>query len=347
MITLLVIATTALADDKAEVENQKMKIVKITTLEKKAQKEKELLDRENARLAKELGELSAKVPELEENLKSIEGVVLAGREETNRSEKKLEELKKQKSEIQEKISKYTRERAELKVSFNKSFANSALEEKQIKAKNTELDKQEDLTKNEQARLDKEHEKLKKETDLLKDQADAKEKSLNKAQDLLKNLKNELSDLKNKKENFKRSIADDDENKKNISIETQETSKEITKTKAEISNLKIRAEVASKNKNDASNFHKTIAKEAAQLKAANDAEKENLRKIESEVNDLQGMIKAGKDEIERAKKEQEVLIKRGRQAALMKPKLEGYLAQMKIQYKNLIEKNKILRQTAKN
>ena len=71
-------------------------------------------------------------------------------------------------------------------------------------------------------------------------------------------------------------------------------------------------------------------------------KKNI-KTEEEVTDLQGMIKTGKEEIDRAKKEYDLLMKRGQKAKTDKPKLEAHLAQLKINYNNLIEKNKQLRQ----
>lgn len=338
-------ASVLFADEEteSEIKAHKLKIIKVTTLEKKTQKETEYLERENAKLLKELEALKAKIPAMEDNLKSLEGVVKAGREENTRSKDNLEELQKHKADMQIKIDKLTKERADLKESYTRSVAYILVEEKLVKERKNELEKQEILTKGEQGRLEKETEKLKKELNVIQTQSEAKENSLNKAKDVLKNTKNALSDLKEKKENFLRTIADADEARRKSSEDTQEAVKEIAKLKTEISNLKIRADVAKQNQNDASNAYKAIAKEATQLKEINNTENIKLKKTEEDVNDLQGMIKTGKDEIERAKKEYESLMKRGRQAKIDKPKLEAHLAQLKVNYNVLIEKNKQLRQ----
>ncbi len=342
-VFLILAANSANAQVEGEIKEQKLKIIKVTTLEKKTEKEKEYLERENAKLLRELEALKAKLPVLEDNLKSLEGVVKAGREENTRSRETLEDLKKQKAGMQEKIGKLTKERAELKESYSKTVAGTLIEEKQVKERKIELEKQDILTRDEQGRLEKETEKLKKELAAIQAQSDAKESALNKSKDILKNTKNVLADLKEKKENFLRNISDADEGRRKASEDTNEVAKEIAKLKAEISNLKIRADVAKHNQNDAHNAYKAIAKEAAQLKEINNAETTKLKKTEEEVIDLQGMIKTGKEEIDRAKKEYDLLIKRGQKAKTDKPRLEAHLAQLKINYNTLIEKNKQLRQ----
>ena len=342
-IFLAMIVPTAHAQVEGEIQVQKIKIIKVTTLEKKAEKEKEYLERENAKFLRELEALKAKLPVIEDNLKSLEGVVKAGREENTRSKETLEDLKKQKIGMQEKIAKYAKERSDLKESYSKTVAGTLVEEKQVKERRVELEKQEVLTKDEQGRLEKETEKLKKELAGIQAHSEVKESALNKSKDILKNTQNNLADLKEKKENFLRSISDADEARRKASEETNDSAKEIAKLKAEISNLKIRSEVAKHNQSDASNAYKAIAKEAAQLKEVNTVENTKLKKTEDDVNDLHGMIRTGKDEIERAKKEYEVLMKRGQKVRTDRPKLEAHLAQLKINYNTLIEKNKLLRQ----
>lgn len=342
-VFLIFAANSTHAQVEGEIKEQKLKIIKVTTLEKKTEKEKEYLERENAKLLKELEALKAKLPVIEDNLKSLEGVVKAGREENVRSKETLEDLKKQKAAMQEKIGTLAKERADLKESYSKTVAGTLIEEKQVKERRIELEKQEVLTRDEQGRLEKETEKLKKELAIIQAQSDAKESALNKSKDILKNTKSVLSELKEKRENFLRSISDADEARRKVSEDTNETSKEITKLKAEISNLKIRADVAKHNQNDASNAYKAIAKEAAQLKENNTAEAAKLKKTEEEVSDLHGMIKTGKEEIERAKKEYDILMKRGQKAKNEKPRLEAHLAQLKINYNTLIERNRQLRQ----
>lgn len=329
-------------ETETEIKNQKLKIIKVTTLEKKNQKEAEHLERENAKLLKELEALKAKIPALEDNVKSLDGVVKAGRDENTRLREVLEDQKKLKAEMEEKITKLTKERADLKDTYTRSMAGTLAEEKQIREKRIELEKQEVLTKDEQGRLEKETEKLKKELKIIQAQSEARENSLNKSKDVLKSTRGTLSELKDKRDSLNKSIAESDEVRKKSAEEIQELTKEITKLKAEISNIKIRADVAKHNQQDAANSYKIIAKEAAQLRAINTDENTKLKKIEEEVTDLQGLIKTGKEEIERAKKEYEGLTKRGRQAKTEKPKLEAQLAQLKITYSELIERNRRLR-----
>lgn len=342
-VFLILAANSANAQIEGEIKEQQLKIIKVTTLEKKNEKEKEYLERENAKLLRELEALKANLPVLEDNLKSLEGVVKAGREENTRSRETLEDLKKQNAGMQEKIEKLTKERSELTESYSKTVAGTLIEEKQVKKRKIELEKLDILTRDEQGRLEKEAENLKKELAAIQAQSDAKENALNKSKDILKNTKNVLAYLKEKKENFLRNIFDADEGRRKTSEDTNEVAKEIAKLKAEVSNLKIRADVAKHNQNDANNAYKDIAKEAAQLKEINNAETTKLKKTEEEVNDLHGMIKTGKEEIDRLKKEYELLMKRGQKAKTDKPRLEAHLTQLKINYNTLIEKNKQLRQ----
>lgn len=344
----------AMADEKDEVsakktklEEQNEKANKTSAYQKMLSKEKEILDNENMRLTKELEAINAKIPELEEKLKTTEGEIKAGREEIAHAKSNLEERQKLKNLTQDKINQFSKERIELKETYAKTNAATISEEKILKEKNAELDKQAELSKNEQIQLAKESEKIKRELTALTSQSATKQNSLEKIQEILKNTKNSLATLKGQKDTLISAIAKIDEDKKKALQDNQDASKDIIKTKTEITQLKNRSEVAKQNQINADALYKATAKEAAQLNEINGAEAARLKKTEEDVSELQGMIKAGKLEVERAKKEREALLKKNGQALLEKPKLEAQLAQLKLQYKMLNDKNMSLKQNSRN
>lgn len=256
------------------------------------------------------------VSSLEEDLKTLEEQNKAGNEELAQYKKDIEDRMADKLEQQEKIDKATIEHNRLveKVAFQK--------------------KQYHIADSESITLHKTTDKLAAEIKRLEVAVDSQDTIVKQAQERLDLARGLNKDTKSKKEKLAQSVADSISQRKTLLQDADGNMKEVARLKKEMATLKTRLDVATKNNKAAqANFNITQTV-LAKAKAINGAELAKVQAKEESINDLNGMIKAGKAEVERARREHKELLQRGQKADLDKPRLQLQASELKEQYKAL-------------
>jgi chromosome segregation ATPase len=254
------------------------------------------------------------VSSLEDDLKTLEEQNKAGNEELAQYKKDIEDRMQDKLALQEKIDKATVERNRLdeRVAFQK--------------------KQYQIADNEMNSLQKTNDKL---------QADIKqlEGSLDSQDDIVKDAQNKLDlarglnkETKSKREKLVQSLTETINERKSLIRDSDSNMKEVARLKKEMIRLQSRLEAANKQTKAAQANFNVTSKVLATEKARNQALAAKVQAKEDNINDLNGMIRAGKEEVERARREQQELIRRSQKADAEKPSLQMQVADLKEQYK---------------
>lgn len=279
--------------------------------------------------------------ELEATLKSLDKQIQAGRSEIDKVATEKEDLARQNKALEENIASVKKERDQLKKEYDLFVAENKKEQKMLNQRLAEQNKVIAVRNAEQIKYEKETEKAKKESQVFADKVKQREQDVDKAEDLADKKKDELENAQEEREKLMSELNRvTAEHKLNLG-QIESTKKEIVGTKQDILVQLAKLKEAQKNKSLSQAALSGVQKEQARWANINKAEAQRVAKIEDEVSDLQRMIKAGQDEIEKAKKENTSLIKRKNNAQNLKPELDSKLIRLKNEYKLLKERNRQL------
>lgn len=283
-----------------------------------------------------------KVSQEDKTVDNLEYDINDARSQNTDTRTELELLEHDKVAIVDEIETLRKERAALKAKHAEYLINIKAEKKEL-TKKTSVVKAQQITNNEEARvINKEVAKLDAENKALKKIAAKEEKALAKTQEALNLAKSKLAAATEKKAGLTDKIAKLEESKKQDLMEIERLSAEMKTTKDEITMLNIKLPPAQSSQASAAARVELLTKDVAILKQENKNYEEKVQKVEEAVTDLQRAIKAGETQLENLRKQNETLLKRGKQALLNKPKLQAKYAQMKKEYKSLMEQNKSLK-----
>lgn len=256
------------------------------------------------------------VTSLEEDLKTLEEQNKAGNEELAQYKKDVEDRMAEKLSLQEKIDKAQIEKSRLdeRVAFQK--------------------KQYHTADHEMTTLAKTNEKLSVEIKHLETAIDSQEIIVKQAQEKLDLARGLNKDVKNKREKLVGSLTDSVSERKNLLKDSDSNLKEVARLKKQMAALQVKLAAATKNNKAAQASYNITNSILAKEKALNQAETAKVQAKEDSITDLNRMIRAGKEEVERVRKEHQQLIQRGQKADAEKPRLQLQASELKEQYQTL-------------
>ena len=259
---------------------------------------------------------SRSITSLEADLKIVEEQNKAGIEELAQYKRDVAENTAGKLELLEKIEKAQAEKIRLQEKIN-------LEKNQAH-----------IAENESSQLNKASAKLKLDIQKLEAASENQEDAMKKSRERLSAARSLSSDMQKQKEKMQASLARSQDERQSLTQQAAANAGEIKTLRAQIAALKSQLQVAVRSEAKAKAGFKTTNAELAQIKALNQKEQAKVKVKEDSIADLNRLIRAGKEEVERAKKEHEELIQRGQKADADKPRLQMQAAQLKDQYKRV-------------
>ena len=274
------------------------------------------------------------VASLEEDLKTLEAQNKAGDDELAQVKKDIAEHTAEKIALQEQIDKAIKNRDSLKRTYNDMSAVKSTQAKELQDKMQEFKKHQAQNNAEGNKFEKDADHMKAGIKKLEDLADSKEIELKKSKEHLQSSKDRFAEIKKQKEKLQQAITASVEARNKLLKDTADTQKEMAVTQTDIAGLKNKFVIAQKNQNAATEQYKMTAAQLANANAINKAEHGKLQSKEESIADLNRLIKAGKEELERAKKEHDNIVQRNQKAAVDKPRLEMQAAQLKEQYRQI-------------
>lgn len=279
--------------------------------------------------------------ELEATMHSLDKQIQAGRSEIDKVSTEREDLARQSKILEENLAGVKKERDQLKKEYDLIVAENKKEQKLLNQRLAEQTKAVADRGSEKIKYENESEKLKKETQSLVEKVKQREQEIDKAEELAENKKDELEDIQQERQKLIAEISRANTEHK-LNVDKAETlKKEIAGIKQDIQLQQAKFKEAQKTKNISQANLAAVQKEKDRWAALNKAEGQKVSQIEDEISDLQRMIKAGEDEIEKAKKENTSLNKRKSNAQILKPELDAKLMRLKNEYKLLKERNRQL------
>lgn len=277
---------------------------------------------DQARSAKKMKEIrSRSLSSLEEDLKTLEDQNKAGIEELAQYKKDIADHTAEKLELQEKIEK-------------------AQAEKKRLYERVEMEKQQaHVFDNELRNLNNSNEKTKHDIKKLEVSAEAQSAALKKSREHLDAAQGLNKDITAQRDKLLQNISSAQAERKNFIDQTLANGKTVEALKIEMNSLKLKLKQATIAEAKALAAQKTTAAIVAEAKAVNQNESAKVQAKEDMISDLNRLIKAGKEELERAKRENEQLKARNQKAETDRPRLQMQAAQLKQEYQKVIAQQK--------